>query len=878
MLKIDNMSEQPNTYDIVAGRDDREKEHSIYDDDESSSDDDGVSSSDDDINNMSDQSPTDDSVVNSDDSKGYDSIEDHYEPNIDDESEEDNVNDENYEPDSCEGSDSENEYKAPNHRNIFDPFPNESHETLNDTDHLLKGKGHKTLKDLLKDCSLRFDIDSVIISSNFIRPIIQCLEGKACFKINSNVSPIHASQSSRLRVYFDEHLPMMNHSKKCNQLSLAKFPNIALASVTIDGFNMNLHFFWLKPPYMPKVSYFEDKYMLPITAALNLARLSLRGNIIIENGYIKDQHKTRCKKQSTHLLPFNTHSCIGTKSKPKEVSKETALAFFSYFQDALKYLSTLDLSKIGVTLHQLLPSDINNKSFPETATTLVEKESFIAALATDLADSQTFTISCSGKKGCFYVESPSPVNLETYFEDSINIAKRVLGTNLKKRLFDEDHYLNENVHIYYDIGLEIDHVNPEFSLVPDLATSSKLLKNVMYTYNEKITNALSTNDASSANNNCVSVPAASHDAKRNENGNSTRSNKRKRPRHENNNTSEMADIEDHRLWTKISSPNQYSVLFLTGYGNWHSGNTKTRRIMDSSGSVFLEHTENGMMTGCHAYSPELRLIQSKETKDVIKDMDSLAATIVKLIENKQLHAEDHFNKLIQLIQTHLCDLKRLAVDEFTTPTSVRIECLMKVDTISRFMVNFPVELVDTEIGIFETKRVHNHYRNVVNESVNCLLSLMPVMENNILKYKRLSKMSPSCKTVCIFHAERLACEFGNLNLQGTIMKNLKKKYFMGSVTIPQHLQWPLSLEEEQECNPTYGICPSLLPMYKLSNYNMFSGTILDLSKFRLPISRIYREAYYAKKQHTAYEKHLHILMSLIHKTLLNNRKGKKKGP
>ena len=334
--------------------------------------------------------------------------------------------------------------------------------------------------------------------------------------------------------------------------------------------------------------------------------------------------------------------------------------------------------------------------------------------------------------------------------------------------------MNENIHVYYDIGLEVDHNKDSVSLVPHLATSRNVLKEAMYNYNKHITDKA---NVPTTNNQNVSAHDSSNQSTIIYDENSNISSSRLRRNQDECDISEIVDIVDNQLWKKFTPPNLYSVLFLTGYGNWHSGNTKTHRIKDSCGSVSLEHNENGMMTGCQAYCPELRMIQCKETQDVVKEMDALASIIVTLIENTDERGEDRFNKLVDSLKRYLCSLKKTVLDEFTTPTSVRIECLMKIDKTSRFLINFSLEMEDTEIGIFNTKDLQKYYKDTVDESVDCLLSLMPSKEKNIFSYKDLSGLSAPYKTACIFHAERLACEFGNLNAQGTIMRYLKKNHF-----------------------------------------------------------------------------------------------------
>ena len=157
-----------------------------FQDNESNSDDDSDDNSDElfdtnctdrNLTLNSDDSSDDDSEVSFDD----DSTEDDEKTNTNDESEEENERDEDYreetgsdgsdEEERCEESHCEDEYIAPGGYDHVSP-PG-SRRTLDDSTDLFCSREETTVKDLINNCQLRFDIDSVIISSNFLSPIIK---------------------------------------------------------------------------------------------------------------------------------------------------------------------------------------------------------------------------------------------------------------------------------------------------------------------------------------------------------------------------------------------------------------------------------------------------------------------------------------------------------------------------------------------------------------------------------------------------------------------------------------------------------------------------------------------------------------------------------
>jgi len=138
---------------------------------------------------------------------------------------------------------------------------------------LLEGLSKVPLRDVLRRATVKFDIDSIIINSSNLISIINAVCQRALFNFKVIVNRLNATTSSRLSVTFEKSYPINNHSKNVHRLSLGSFPNIELATVQVANVTLYLHMFWLDPPYLPKVPYYQNKYILVITAALNLAKL-----------------------------------------------------------------------------------------------------------------------------------------------------------------------------------------------------------------------------------------------------------------------------------------------------------------------------------------------------------------------------------------------------------------------------------------------------------------------------------------------------------------------------------------------------------------------------------------------------------------------------
>ena len=150
-------------------------------------------------------------------------------------------------------------------------------------------------------------------------------------------------------------------------MSLGNFPNITIATVSVGAITLNLQLFWLNPPYMPKVPYFKSKYMLPITAALNLAKLKCRDQVNYESDasntyqcFFPSTIGAKLKNMSNEMLQY-TINANGIHDKPKKYDYSTSIVFLTLFQEGLSVLA--QGSTCNYSLKNLLPYESDNKVF-----------------------------------------------------------------------------------------------------------------------------------------------------------------------------------------------------------------------------------------------------------------------------------------------------------------------------------------------------------------------------------------------------------------------------------------------------------------------------------------------------------------------------------
>lgn len=721
------------------------------------------------------------------------------------------------------------------------------------------------------ECSnISFDIDSIIISSNKVKPLLNSLRGYASVDINSSVDRLHASTSSRLAVTFDESNPMMTHGNKMKKrLPLSSFPNIKLCSVTVNACVLYLHMFWIDPPYIPKVPYFEEKYSLIITAAMNLARLTFTvDGCSLFNEIIPDDLLSEYRKMFTHVLPFELNA-DGRVCKNRCLEHDKAVLFFSAFEKGIKLLSDGILDRGIVELCQLLPHDHDNKCFGGGNREV--KFAFVKNLANDIASSITYTLSCAGKKHAIRAKPRIPSHNRTcrddwarYFDGYAANATKVLSWYMRTKIFSK-HPISNDVHIYYDVGLEVNHTDNSKSFVPCLVGCKQFIKSIMEQHNQVAEKPLDDLfEGMMFGMKSAEVSTFQDDIIDEDNALWV--------------TTHHADSIDYLSWGKNFSTQSYSTFFLNNHGNWHTGNTKTLRTKDASGSVYLKHKPDGGICGCQAYCPQSRVIQMKETRNAKRYMDGLSSLVLDLLHFDSGRPKQ-FDNMVKKVKSFLSDLSVREKQFVEEQSHVRIECLMKADLrkIHREeMVEFPDGFLNCKIGMFPTGDLHDHFKSLLNVSLECLISLMPVVHEDGLRYRNFLNMSPALKTACMYHAEILACEFGTLNIHGTVMRNLKSTFEKNNAHVVycnSRFARPLTESDKFYQKLGHGLCPSLLPLYGNLKNRIRRGSLVNLSNLRLPVcitsSCIARvdPLSLCTADHVTFEQHRHVMKSLLFQTL-----------
>ena len=758
----------------------------------------------------------------------------------------------------------------------FDPKWKEVDNCFIPTDRLLDDMKVTDLKSVLNEASIAFDIDSIVISSSFLHPLLNCLSEKALFSINTSVDRLKSTLSSRLTVTFDEQFHFQSNSR-LKSLNLGSFPNIEVATVSMGSKKLHLHMFWLNPSYIPKISFFQAKYSLVITAAFNMARLTcITQNNFTDNPFNLNQDFFSLKVDTDilsfgrELLPFYIAS-KNRKTKQKKYKKLVVVTFFSLFQASLCQLS---LKKMNTyTIEQLLPHDLNHSEFLKNSD--VPKEQFLFNLAKDLCNSLTFVLSCAGYKnttrttfvnGGEYADDDP----ENVFNEYRKIATKVLSGNIMKEIFHQNLQFSENVHVYYDIGLEVRPLRNDISFLPHLKDTSKLIKKITKEHNDFPERRIPHRE----------VMQMTHAQIFGVNGEEDGQNL------DEDDADKMKNL-DYLRWGPNYNTSCYSNFFLTEFGNWHTGNSRTQRkkqdltveeISPDEEPVFiyLQHLEKGGLCGAQMYSPQSRKVQLKETREATEYMDALASISMFILNNKKVTVSNKFDNIAFMIKEHLKELKISSSWLMDDQTSLRIECLMKMNLSPKAVkeyIKFLDGFLKLMLGTCQAAYLAEYYLKTVIEACDSLISIFPTGTKGSLQYKSLSGMSAAAKTACIYFSELLALEFGTKNLKGSIMKMLKTMFIdQGSYYIKENsrLRLQLNSTENPICHLKYGLSPSLLSILPDRNIDLKPGLVMTNCKMKMPLCATatpYVSVCESNKIHISYLQHRQHMLYVVHQFL-----------
>ena len=744
-----------------------------------------------------------------------------------------------------------------------------------------------TIREILPKAMISQDIDSMAISSSLLKPMTECFKATASFNYYCILDRTRAASSSRLSVAIKKNIHLSDDNKNLRRVSLAAFPNIELLTVFVGSYQLHLHMFWLNPPFMSKVPYFQNKYLLVITAALNMSKLMCASQTNFTDNqfnlvqdFFPSPISNKLKVFSEEMLDFSL-SDQNRIPRGKRYSHDVSVIFLCLFQASLVQLgfgNTHDYK-----LEDLLPYDADHQEFSNAKNEVDDKMSFICELAKELCNSVTFTYSFSGYKHFMRATSMSresaniPIlDYDDWFNTYNKQAAKFLSKEFMNEIFNKKMFCH-NIHIYYDIGLEIRHsdIKENVSYLPSLNGSSKLIREITKEHNEFPCNKISGKKALriayammyGVNNNSDSenldLDIAMEEME-----------------------TEM-DILDYLSWGTNYQTNHYNVFFLTDFGNWHTGNSKTKRNMNSFNddnnlgdtgydAIYLTHLAKGGVCGAQMYCPQSRKVQLKQVRKATEYMDALASICCNILNNKKPTVSKEFSNVVNKIRTHMGELKTSATKLGNANTSIRIECLMKMDLFpadESNYIQFPQGFIEAEIGVCNTKELGLYYGMAVTEACDSLLSIFPSKVDNKLVYKTVDDFSPQAKTACIFQSEMLAMDFGTMNLKGSIMKVLQKMFKdQGSYTIPKNNKLRLKLATKDSDNSLlkYGLSPSLLAINTDINIRLQPGYIMNNPKMKLPLcmtASACKSVTNHVQVHVSYQQHRQYMLTILHTSL-----------
>ena len=757
---------------------------------------------------------------------------------------------------------------------------------------------HHSINNLLPSLTTKFDLDSITIASSNMHSLFKSLNKEASVTVNCCLKRLKAAHGSRLTVKFTEDSPCKHHGTNLKSLSLGSLPNTTICSITVANHIFFLNLFWLDPPYIPKVPYFDDRILLVLTAAMNYATLSCKAGLFdldqIDDPQVyinNDRQRSQIRQFSGQFHMFSIFKSGVTVSSDKKLSHIDGMIFFSEFNRCLKAIAKGIYSECSI--QKLLPFDYDNASFKvntgekDIRKIEADKKKKLSELASMIANSSVYTLSVAGLKSevqstyfnqdlCIQNNIPiTDTNIRNSFPAYQQESMKILSVALNGYLT-EDH-ISKDVHIYYDIGMEVWHNDDNISFLINLQDTKKKIKDIINEHKIIVKEEMTARDI---HNLTESMRSDIHyDDIINIQSN-------------NNEDDPTADISDYLIWNSEICQNIYNTFLINGTGNWHTGNNKVIRKSkaiicfeddlessddetNSEKKVYLEHQPEPGMCNAQQYTPQARIFSLKVIRVAAKDMHALTQILMSLLMNTKVVTSVNFKKLMSRLMTHLQYLENFAEELKNNQIHIRTECLFKFDIENR-KINFPTGFLDTKVLVFNTNEFGEFYYSQIAESTKAIKDLFPDISNDHPVYPDMSHLSVEARTAIIFHAELLAAEFSNAFSKGTIMKNLKGTFVhQGYIGLSQKskLRIPLTDDDKQYCTLPYGLSPSLLPLHLSEPRQPDSRGLIPLDKLQISISlssiscsRIYKISE-SSNLPVSYAQHWHLAKSLLHNFL-----------
>ena len=507
----------------------------------------------------------------------------------------------------------------------------------------------------------------------------------------------------------------------------------------------------------------------------------------------------------------------------------------------------------GHTLRDFLPYDYDNVIF--SGQTDDDSLCMLASNAKKLVNSLTFTLTVSNIKAIccteyFHTNMKNPPipeeDIAGKFEKYERACDKLLSGILQKFLTEGP--IPDEVHVYYDYGMEANMTDSNSSLLISLSGGFKDIGDIIHNHNSADEVQLTEDKLIELAELMLQDPEGNQDQS-------------------------PENVSEYLSWFAGMQKRKYRTFFLNGAGNWHSGSNRVKRAQNE-GKTEIEHRSSSGMCSAQGYSPQSRKIQNKTTRKAVKFMDGLPNAILTLLRQKDWkQPQVAFTSMLKNVLIHLKEIDDNANNMENNQLSVRYECLMKMCTKEK-KVCFPHGFMELPIFKVRTADIAQHYYERVNELTQSIISLFPKIADKNPQYNQLSLFSAEAKTMIILHCELLSYEFGLLHKSGRIMREMKQLFTnQGFIGLSQESRYRLPLNENDSRFTKViknGLSPSFLPFSLVTSLQEVSRGIIDVSSVNIPTT-------YASLTSTpmlgvtlssnipvTYEKHMHLATSMLH--------------
>jgi hypothetical protein len=579
--------------------------------------------------------------------------------------------------------------------------------------------------DLLRVVQCSYDVDSIYLMGDHPSQVLRSMGSDGTCQFNSSIKRTNTTNTSRLAADYHGTVNLRprlvgQRLRRLKVISLHKFPNIGLCNVLKNNICYTFSLFLLEAPLISERNYIKHEMLLTVIAALNIA---IDGHFPYDShdGYGRGIDSVDDQEWSS-LNYFELQD--GSKAQKKKIhgsqkqlSVGASAMFFHRYERALELMA--NNPELIDSANQLRDSYYWQKRQgirPEESGAVDVAQ--LKVNAAFLSTKSTIVATAAGTKKSFSIEGRETWNGKFLEQEQDHNAILQLFEQFQTKQFDcikksleksfdvlEKGSTGNSVQFFFDVGLEMQPIGPNFVLLPEIQKSKCLLQQIRAGQFSEILSGSSDSEESSDEEETALADEVNVNLSVDLNATDYLDN--------------LVKSIDNRVALSRLQVMSYPKRFTRYWGNVHSGSVRLNAV-EGDEKVKLVPPTSAHCLGGQIYTPSIRLEtmhQTRSEQSRILSMTAHAINIMTMGEYLNATVTQSMNEmavgleLLKEIFDHMFDRR-----ERETSNAVRIEIFLVYNNWGKpvgcplFVPTDCVQIFDKDsVNDFEWTMVQTHF-------------------------------------------------------------------------------------------------------------------------------------------------------------------------